>query len=106
MTDEAIVEVIGQWLWDKGRTRTSEVEPHAEGLLAALEAAGYAIYRPEDCEQVEVEDEIPLITMNRNAARPADGPFCLTVDWEVGEAWLETYLPDGTYRLVPVGGDS
>jgi hypothetical protein len=90
---EVIEEAITVEIWDQ----PSEARELALEALAALEAAGYAWYRPDDCEQID------LCT-----AEPMDGVTVLTAEWD--EPYHQTKvlerLPQVRYRLVPVGGDS
>jgi len=68
---------------------------HARVILAALREAGWELYRPDEAREIVVGND-----------RAEEVPWSLNVDWNVGEAWLETDLPDGTYRLVPVEGEN
>src|SRR5690554_1043496 len=81
MTDrERIVEVM-EMLVPAGAVPRRAV---AERILGALEADGFAIYRPDECSYTTVTAELK------------DGS---------GYCWFG-YQPAGTYHLVPVGGDS
>lgn len=89
MTDrERIVEVLTKaaLFFDLDETEKHAVEL-VERQLAALEAAGFDVYRPDDCAIVE-----------------SIGP--LYASDERNTVYQYSALPKGTYRLVPVGGDS
>ena len=71
-----------------GDPEMPEYDGEAQSILAALEAAGFAIYRPDDCATVFVD----------SCLRDHEG--CRAVDEHVPDS------PPGSYSLVPVGGDS
>jgi len=96
MSDHRIVEVITDAFIDLNNNGVEELGDYAEAALDALRDAGFELYRPDECERIVIGEGIGL----------EPGPWSMVVDWDVGEAYVETNLPDGTYRLVPAGGDS
>lgn len=95
MSDIAAIEAIADALVDANNNGVDELEDHAEYVLDALRAAGFDVYRPDECERIVIGEGIGL----------EPGPWSMVVDWDVGEAYVETDLPDGTYRLVPVDAE-
>lgn len=111
MTDrERLVETMAKALNDKHGPETmdevdwedaSEVfkgqyRDEMRFVLAALEAAGYAVYRPEDSVLAEIRNGDPI---------PIDNPIHL-YDPDGTHRLVRCGTITGTYRLVPVGGDS
>lgn len=86
MTDrERIVEAIAKGMESHGLLG-GRLKAMARDALAALRAEGYEIYRPDECTYIEVED--------------------IGNDDDLLDVMVTGAAPAGTYRLVPVGGDS
>lgn len=77
MNNERIVEAIG------------------EEALAALRAAGFNVYRPDDCETIEL-----------STAEQQDDIVVLEVIWDGPYEQVMERLPHSEYRLIPVGDNA
>ena len=89
MSDEAI-EAIADALLDADDDGVDELEDRAEYVLDALRAAGFELYRPDECAAVGIGRWVEY--EGRAVARMMTPP--------------PPEIKPGTYRLVPVEGDS
>ena len=87
MSDSAAIEAIADAFVDASNDGVALAEDYAEYALAALRADGFEIYRPDECERVDVE------------------PWTSVDNLLHGLKVQETacHIRPGSYAVVPVG---